>query len=92
MIKKGDKVKVDFTNNPETIHSSIRFSGYGVVDRFEDGRVFGRLDDGQPFICFETDVSKERSISRRRKRKLQKRSKTVYWSKLLESYVYVLSR
>lgn len=56
MIKKGDKVKVDFTNNPETIHSSIRFSGYGVVDRFEDGRVFGRLDDGQPFMCFEGDV------------------------------------
>jgi|GEM_PF-1185999 len=57
MIKKGDKVEVDFTNNPETIHSSIRFSGYGVVDRFEDGRVFGRLDDGQTFMCFEGDVA-----------------------------------
>ena len=47
MIKKGDRVKVDFTNNPETIHSGIRFTGYGVVDRFEDNRVFGRLDDGR---------------------------------------------
>ncbi len=90
MIKKGDKVEVDFTNNPETIHSSIRFSGYGVVDRFEDGRVFGRLDDGQPFMCFESDVSKERPISRRRKRTLLKKGKCAYWSKRLESYVYVM--
>ncbi|WP_171065735.1 hypothetical protein [Acinetobacter beijerinckii] len=85
-------MKVDFTNNPETIHSSIRFSGYGVVDRFEDGRVFGRLDDGRPFMCFESDVSKERPISSKRKRKLSNQGKTVYWSKHLEQYVYVMGR
>lgn len=55
-LKKGDRVKVDFTNNPETIHAGIRFTGYGVVDRVEDGRVFGRLDDGQPLMCFVSDV------------------------------------
>ncbi|HJP47914.1 hypothetical protein [Acinetobacter venetianus] len=55
-LKKGDRVKVDFTNNPETIHAGIRFTGYGVVDRVEDGRVFGRLDDGQTFMCLEGDV------------------------------------
>lgn len=56
MIKKGDRVKVDFKNNPETIHVGIRFTGYGVVDRVEDNRVFGRLEDGTPFMCFESDV------------------------------------
>nr|WP_277603842.1 hypothetical protein [Acinetobacter dispersus] len=33
---------------------------------------------------------KERPISRRRKRKLSKQGKTVYWSKHLEQYVYVM--
>lgn len=33
---------------------------------------------------------KERPISRRRKRKLIKLGKTVYWSKRLEQYVYVM--
>lgn len=33
---------------------------------------------------------KERPISRRRKRKLCKQGKNVYWSKLLEQYVYVM--
>ena len=56
MIKKGDRVKVDFINNPETIHAGIRFTGYGAVDRVEDGRVMGRLDDGTPFSCLEVDV------------------------------------
>lgn len=84
MIKKGDCVIVDFISESRTI--------YGVVDRFEDGRVFGRLVDGLQFMCFESDVSKERPISRRRKRKLQKLGKTVYWSKRLESYVYVMGQ
>ncbi|RSE33401.1 hypothetical protein [Acinetobacter junii] len=92
MIKKGDRVKVDFINNPETIHAGIRFSGYGVLDLVEDGRVYGRLDDGQTFMCLESDVAKERPISRRRKRKLSKEGMNVYWSKHLESYVYVMSR
>ncbi|VXA55452.1 conserved hypothetical protein [Acinetobacter proteolyticus] len=33
---------------------------------------------------------KERPISRRRKRKLSKQGKNVYWSKRLEQYVYVM--
>ncbi|WP_277559385.1 hypothetical protein [Acinetobacter beijerinckii] len=56
MIKKGDRVKVDFISESRTIYSGKRFTGYGVLDLVEDGRVFGRLDDGQPFMCFESDV------------------------------------
>ena len=55
-IKKGDRVKVDFISESATIYSGKRFTGYGVVDLFEDGRVFGRLEDGTPFMCFEGDV------------------------------------
>lgn len=55
-IKKGDRVKVDFISESATIYSGKRFTGYGVVDRFEDNRVFGRLEDGTPFMCFEGDV------------------------------------
>ena len=55
-IKKGDRVKVDFISESATIYSGKRFTGYGVVDRFEDGYVFGRLDDGQTFMCFASDV------------------------------------
>ena len=55
-IKKGDCVKVDFISESATIYSGKRFTGYGVVDRFEDNRVFGRLEDGQPFMCFASDV------------------------------------
>lgn len=56
LIKKGDRVKVDFISESRTIYSGKCFTGYGVVDRFEDGRVFGRLEDGTPFMCFEGDV------------------------------------
>lgn len=35
---------------------------------------------------------KERPISRKRKRKLLKLGKTVYWSKRLEQYVYVMEQ
>ncbi len=55
-IKKGDRVKVDFISESATIYSGKRFTGYGVVDRFEDNRVFGRLEDGTPFMCFVSDV------------------------------------
>ena len=57
MIKKGDRVKVDFISESRTIYSGKRFTGYGVVDRFEDNRVFGRLEDGTPFMCFASDVA-----------------------------------
>lgn len=59
-------MKVDFINNPETIHAGLRFTGYGVLDRVEDGRVFGRLDDGRTFMCFEGDVGlSETDITKR---------------------------
>lgn len=37
-------------------------------------------------------IDKQRPISRKRKRKLQKKGKTVYWSKHLDSYVYVMEK
>ena len=46
-MNKGDRVKVDFVSESATIYSGKRFTGYGVLDRVEDGRVFGRLDDGE---------------------------------------------
>lgn len=55
-IKKGDRVKVDFTHVPDKGQSSLHFSGNGTVDLFEDNRVFGRLDDGRPFCCLTTDI------------------------------------
>lgn len=55
-MKAGDRVKVDFIGESATIYSGKRFTGYGVLDRVEDGRVFGRLDDGAPFMCLCADV------------------------------------
>jgi hypothetical protein len=55
-MKVGDRVKVDFIGESATIYSGKRFTGYGVLDRVEDGRVFGRLDDGTPFMCLCADV------------------------------------
>lgn len=55
-IKKGDRVKVDFTHVPDKGQSNFHFSGNGTVDLFEDNRVFGRLDDGRPFCCLTTDI------------------------------------
>ena len=55
-MKAGDRVKVDFIGESATIYSGKRFTGYGVLDRVEDGRVFGRLDDGMPFMCLCVDV------------------------------------
>ena len=55
-MKAGDHVKVDFVSESATIYSGKRFTGCGVLDRVEDGRVFGRLDDGTPFMCLYADV------------------------------------
>lgn len=52
----GARVLVDFVNEYETIHAGIHFEGEGVLDRVEDDRVYGRLDDGRPFTCFFDDV------------------------------------
>jgi len=56
-LKVGSKVKVDFISESRTEFSGKRFTGTGVVDRLEDGRIFGRLDDGRPFMCFPSDIS-----------------------------------
>ena len=55
-MNKNDRVKVDFVSESRTEFSGNHFTGEGVVDRVEDGRVFGRLEDGTPFMCFEGDV------------------------------------
>ncbi len=55
-MKINDRVKVDFVSESRTEFSGKRFTGEGVVDRVEDGRVFGRLDNGVPFVCDVSDV------------------------------------
>lgn len=55
-LRVGSKVKVDFISESRTEFSGNHFNGTGVIDRLEDGRVFGRLDDGRPFMCFPSDV------------------------------------
>lgn len=58
-IKKGDSIYVDFVMNDEAAKDGDdvkRFKGCAVVDLVEDGRVFGRLPDGTPFMCGEEDV------------------------------------
>ena len=57
-LKKGDHVYVDFTSESATEFSGGQFTGYGVLDRVEDGRVYGRRDDGIPFTCMVSDVTK----------------------------------
>lgn len=52
----GEKVDVDFISESRTEFSGNRFKGRGVIDRIEDGRIFGRLDNGNPFMCFPCDV------------------------------------
>ena len=56
-MKSGIRVYVDFISESSTEFSGNRFTGEGVVDRIEDGRVFGRLDDGAPFMCDVSDVT-----------------------------------
>ncbi|VCX19325.1 hypothetical protein BANRA_03397 [Acinetobacter baumannii] len=48
-LKRGTRVKVNFTHVPDKGQNKIHFVGNGTVDLFEDNRVFGRLDDGRPF-------------------------------------------
>ena len=50
-MQVGNSVKVDFVSESRTEFSGNRFTGHGVIYRLEDGRVFGRLDDGTPFMC-----------------------------------------
>ncbi|OTT04033.1 hypothetical protein [Acinetobacter pittii] len=55
-LKKGSRVMVDFSHEPDKGLNKIRFVGNGTVDLFEDNRVFGRLDDGRPFCCLVSDI------------------------------------
>lgn len=52
----GAKVDVDFISESRTEFSGNHFKGRGVIDRIEDGRIFGRLNNGNPFMCFPGDV------------------------------------
>ncbi|MCW8037929.1 hypothetical protein [Acinetobacter entericus] len=56
-MKPNDSVEVDFISESRTEFSGNRFTGMGVIDRCEDGYVYGRLDNGLPFMCNENDVS-----------------------------------
>ncbi|MHC3136248.1 hypothetical protein ACWPO0_10290 [Acinetobacter nosocomialis] len=55
-LKKGTRVKVEFTHVPDKGQNNLHFVGKGTVDLFEDNRVFGRLDDGRPFCCLVSDI------------------------------------
>lgn len=55
-IPKGSKVKVSFQSKSATNFSGQQIEGFGIVDRSEDGYVFGRLDNGQTFMCSVSDV------------------------------------
>lgn len=55
-MQVGNSVKVDFVSESRTEFSGNCFTGHGVIDRHEDGYVFGRLDDGTPFMCSPSDV------------------------------------
>jgi len=56
-MRAGNRVHVDFISESRTEFSGNHFTGEGVVDRIEDGRVFGRLDGGTPFMCDVSDVT-----------------------------------
>ncbi|ENX57632.1 MULTISPECIES: hypothetical protein [Acinetobacter] len=55
-LKPGAHVHVDFTHQLEKNSHEIHFHGEGVLDRVEDGRVYGRLSDGRSFTCMFADV------------------------------------
>lgn len=53
---KGSKVNVDFISDSRTEFSGKHINGIGTVDRHEDGYVYGRLEQGTPFMCPEACV------------------------------------
>ena len=55
-LQPSTRVHVDFTHQLEKNSPEIHFHGKGVLDRVEDGRVYGRLDDGRTFTCMVGDV------------------------------------
>lgn len=56
-IQKCSKVQVNFISESRTEFSGTIFKGIGIVDLIEDGRVFGKLLNGTPFMCGISDVS-----------------------------------
>lgn len=56
-IQKSSKVQVNFISESRTEFSGKVFKGIGIVDLIEDGRVFGKLLNGTPFMCSISDVS-----------------------------------
>ena len=56
-MRTGSRVHVECISESRTEFSGNHFTGEGVVDRIEDGRVFGRLDGGTPFMCDVSDVT-----------------------------------
>ncbi|KYQ82519.1 hypothetical protein AWW72_18100 [Acinetobacter sp. NRRL B-65365] len=55
-FKKGNRVHVDFVSDSRTEFSGIHIKGDAVVDRHEDGYVYGQLELGTPFMCPEKFV------------------------------------
>lgn len=49
-IERNSHVFVQFENEGEV------FNGHAVVDRVEDGRIYGRMKDGRTFMCEFSDV------------------------------------
>lgn len=58
MIKKGDRVYVEFISESRTEFSGNLFKGEGVIDRAEDGYYFGTTIDGRHFMCNFIDIKK----------------------------------
>lgn len=56
-FNKGDHVAVCFISESHTEFSGKEFKGSGQLDLVENGRVYGRLYDGTPFTCAESDCT-----------------------------------
>ena len=65
VFNKGDRVYVKFAidkfeiidGNSYRVNGGF-FEGDGVIDRAEDDYLYGRLDDGRPFMCKPSDVTR----------------------------------
>ncbi|ENU27047.1 hypothetical protein [Acinetobacter modestus] len=55
-FKKGARVHVDFVSDSSTEFSGKHIKGDAIVDRHEDGYVYGQLEQGTPFMCPEKFV------------------------------------
>lgn len=50
------RVKVSFLTANRTEFDGVLFEGIGEVDFKSEGYVYGRLLDGRPFMCNESDI------------------------------------